>query len=57
MSFFVIGVIWVHHHNVFKRDATVDRPLMALNLLLLLCVLGFPVPNRDAGDLPTTRRQ
>lgn len=44
VSFFVIGVIWVHHHNLFKRVATVDRPLMALNLLLLLCVMVFPFP-------------
>jgi uncharacterized membrane protein len=44
VSFFVIGVIWVHHHNLFKRVETVDRPLMALNLLLLLCVMVFPFP-------------
>jgi uncharacterized membrane protein len=44
VSFFVIGVIWVHDHNLFKRVATVDRPLMALNLLLLLFVMVFPFP-------------
>lgn len=44
VSFFVIGVIWVHHHNLFKRVAIIDRPLMALNLLLLLCVMVFPFP-------------
>jgi uncharacterized membrane protein len=37
-------VIWVHHHNLFKRVAIVDRPLMALNLLLLLWVMVFPFP-------------
>ena len=44
VSFFVIGVIWVHHHALFKRVAAVDRPLMALNLLLLLCVMVLPFP-------------
>src|SRR5262249_57019872 len=44
VSFFVIGVIWVHHHNVFKRVAIVDRPLMVLNLVLLLFVIVFPFP-------------
>jgi uncharacterized membrane protein len=44
VSFFVIGVICVHHHNLFKRVAIVDRRLMALNLLLLLCVIVFPFP-------------
>jgi uncharacterized membrane protein len=56
VSFFVIGVIWVHHHNVFKRVAIVDRPLMVLNLVLLLFVIVFPFPTatlatylRDGG--------
>ena len=44
VSFFVIGVVWVHHHNVFKRVARIDRPLMALNLVLLLFVTVFPFP-------------
>jgi uncharacterized membrane protein len=44
VSFFVIGVIWVHHHTLFQRVATVDRPLMALNLVLLLCVMVLPFP-------------
>jgi uncharacterized membrane protein len=57
VSFFVIGVIWVHHHNVFKRVAIVDRPLMLLNLVLLLFVIVFPFPTatlatylRDGGN-------
>jgi uncharacterized membrane protein len=44
VSFFVIGVIWIHHHTLFKRVATVDRPLMAMNLMLLLCVTVLPFP-------------
>jgi uncharacterized membrane protein len=44
VSFFVVGVIWVHHHNVFTRVAAIDRPVMALNLLLLLFVMVFPFP-------------
>jgi TMEM175 potassium channel family protein len=44
VSFFVIGVIWVNHHTVFKQIGTVDRPLMGINLVLLLFVTVFPFP-------------
>ena len=44
VSFFVIGVIWINHHTVFHRVASVDRTLMTLNLVLLLMVAVFPFP-------------
>ena len=40
MSFTVIGLIWVAHHAMFERISSVDRPLLFLNLGLLL-VIGF----------------
>ena len=39
-SFTVIGLIWVAHHSMFERISSVDRPLLFLNLGLLL-VIGF----------------
>jgi TMEM175 potassium channel family protein len=44
VSFAVIGIIWVNHHGILALVATVDRPLLYLNLLLLLTVAGIPFP-------------
>lgn len=44
VSFLVIGIIWVNHHTVFDRIARVDRPLMFLNLFLLMVVAFIPFP-------------
>jgi TMEM175 potassium channel family protein len=41
-SFLVIGIIWVNHHAVFRLLAAVDRVVMFLNLLLLMCVAAIP---------------
>ena len=42
ISFIVIGVVWVNHHGVFHRVANVDRPLLFLNLFLLMAVVLIP---------------
>jgi uncharacterized membrane protein len=44
VSFAVIGIIWVNHHAVLANVARVDRPLLFLNLLLLLFVAAIPWP-------------
>lgn len=44
VSFLVIGIIWVNHHSVFRQITRVDRPLLFLNLLLLLFVAAIPFP-------------
>ncbi|WP_425828047.1 TMEM175 family protein [Streptomyces fractus] len=44
VSFLVIGIIWVNHHQVFSHVIRVDRPLMFLNLLLLMIVAALPWP-------------
>jgi uncharacterized membrane protein len=44
ISFAVIGIIWVNHHAILSLVARVDRPLLYLNLLLLLTVAGIPFP-------------
>jgi TMEM175 potassium channel family protein len=40
----VIGIIWVNHHGILALVARVDRPLLYLNLLVLLAVAGIPFP-------------
>ena len=44
VSFLVIGIIWVNHHEVFRQLARADRVLLFLNLLLLLFVAAIPFP-------------
>src|SRR5215475_11368661 len=42
VSFLTIGIIWVNHHTLFNNIAHVDRPLLFINLLLLLFVVTIP---------------
>jgi len=57
MSFSVIGLIWVAHHGMFERISSVDRPLLFLNLALLLVIGFIPWPTSvlaefiDAGGV------
>lgn len=44
LSFVVIGIMWVSHHSMFERIASVDRQLLFLNLLLLLGIAFLPFP-------------
>jgi uncharacterized membrane protein len=44
VSFLTIGIIWMNHHAVFEQLHRVDRPLLVLNLLLLLLVALIPFP-------------
>ena len=50
VSFAIIGIIWVNHHDIFGRIVTVDRPLLFLNLLMLLTVAFLPFPTALLGD-------
>ncbi len=58
VSFFTIGIIWVNHHNLFKSITQVDRPMLFINLVLLVFVVLIPfvtatlaqyLPAVDAG--------
>jgi uncharacterized membrane protein len=42
VSFLTIGIIWTNHHEMFGRIERVDRPLVLLNLLVLLSVTVIP---------------
>jgi uncharacterized membrane protein len=49
LSFVVVGVYWVAHHNMMHFIERVDRSLLWLNLLLLLCVVFIPFPASFLG--------
>jgi uncharacterized membrane protein len=44
ISFLTIGIVWVNHHGTFARVARVDRPLLFINLVLLMSVCFIPFP-------------
>ena len=42
VSFLTIGVIWVNHHAMLRRLASVDHTLLILNIVLLLFIALLP---------------
>ena len=44
LSFIVVGIYWISHHHMLHYIRQVDRRLLWLNLLLLLCVVFIPFP-------------
>jgi uncharacterized membrane protein len=50
VSFATIGIIWVNHHAMFRHFRTVDRPMLFLNVLFLLCVAFIPFPTRLVAE-------
>jgi uncharacterized membrane protein len=50
ISFMVIGIIWVNHHTLLDKLQRVDRPLLFMNLLLLLFVVFIPYPTAIVAD-------
>jgi uncharacterized membrane protein len=50
VSFLTIGIMWVNHHAVFQGIAQVDRPLLFINLVLLMSISFVPFPTAVLGD-------
>jgi uncharacterized membrane protein len=44
VSFLTIGIMWLNHHTMLSLVSRVDRPLLALNLFLLMGVVAIPFP-------------
>jgi len=49
-SFLTIGVMRMNHHGMFARLARLDRPLIFLNLLLLMVVVFLPFSTAQLGS-------
>ena len=52
MSFIIIGVYWVTHHNSMHAMRKTDRSFLWLNILLLLCISFIPFPTSLLGRYP-----
>src|ERR1700694_3798335 len=50
VSFVTIGIMWVNHHLLFQHFARVDRPMLLLNILLLMLIAFVPFPTRVAAE-------
>ena len=44
VSFLTIGIMWMNHHTILAHITRVDRPLLVINLLLLMAVVAIPFP-------------
>lgn len=55
ISFFVLGIFWVAHHNMFAHIKKHDHILLWLNLVFLLCVASVPFPTSLLGTYPDER--
>lgn len=52
MSFIIIGLYWVIHHNSMHAIKKTDRGFLWLNILLLLLVSFIPFPTSLVGRYP-----
>jgi uncharacterized membrane protein len=50
LSFFVIGTLWLNHHNLFRLATRIDRRIMLYNLLMLLLVAAIPFATKTYAD-------
>jgi uncharacterized membrane protein len=50
VSFLTIGIMWINHHQMFAQITRVDRPLLILNLLLLMGIVAIPFPTALVAD-------
>jgi Endosomal/lysosomal potassium channel TMEM175 len=50
ISFLVIGIAWIHHPNLFHLVRHVTRPVLLLNLGLLMSLSLLPVPTAVLGN-------
>lgn len=49
-SFLVIGLFWMSHHTKFRSIVRYDRPMLWLNMFLLMTIAFMPFPTRVMSD-------
>ena len=50
LSFLVIGLYWIGHHQTFRYVRSYDRTLLWLNLVFLLSISFIPFPTDLLGE-------
>jgi uncharacterized membrane protein len=52
LSFVIVGIYWVAHHNTFHYIKRSDRNLLWLNILLMMRIVFIPFPTALLGQYP-----
>jgi len=52
LSFVIVGIYWVAHHNTFHYIKRSDRTLLWLNILMMMCIVFIPFPTALLGQYP-----
>jgi uncharacterized membrane protein len=55
ISFLIIAMQWVDHHEMFEHIEECDRGLLWLNMLFLMCIAFLPFPTALVGSYPNER--
>ncbi|HEY5494514.1 MAG TPA: TMEM175 family protein [Candidatus Anoxymicrobiaceae bacterium] len=55
ISFLIIGLFWVGHHQVFSHFRRHDRGLLWINLLFLMTIVFIPFPTSLISEYATSR--
>jgi uncharacterized membrane protein len=50
VSFLIIGIMWLNHHLMFAQVTKVNRPVLVLNLVLLMGIVALPFPTALVAD-------
>jgi uncharacterized membrane protein len=50
VSFAIIGIVWLHHHEMFRYIRAADHGLVLFNLAMLLGVCFIPFPTKVMAD-------
>jgi uncharacterized membrane protein len=50
VSFLTIGIMWLNHHTMLSAVTKVNRPVLVLNLFLLMGVVAIPFPTALVAD-------
>jgi uncharacterized membrane protein len=50
VSFLTIGIMWLNHHTMLSQVSKVNRPVLVLNLFLLMGVVAIPFPTALVAD-------
>ena len=52
MSFLVLAVMWINHHQIFKETTQLKPSVVWLNFLLLFFMSLIPLPTKALGEEP-----
>ncbi|HEU4717733.1 MAG TPA: TMEM175 family protein [Bacteroidia bacterium] len=55
LSFIIVGLYWISHHQILGMMEKINRPIMWMNILGLMTVSFIPFPASLIGEFPMGR--